>query len=99
MVLVVFIRKAPRKRTLKKYRSRPKAVAGALLPDHGVWPSMTMMKHIKDARVRHIGVRIHAKRPTLPIFAVAVVVVGLVVGGNRVRLTDVTQETESIVWQ
>jgi hypothetical protein len=59
---------------------------------------MTMMKHIKDARVRHIGVRIHAKRPTLPISAVAVVV-GLVVGGNRVRLTDVTQETESIVWQ
>lgn len=35
---------------------------------------MTMMKHIKDARVRHIGVRIHAKRPTLPMFAVAVVV-------------------------
>lgn len=44
------------------------------MPDHGVCPSMTMMKHIKDARVRHIGVRIHAKRPTLPMFAVAVVV-------------------------
>ena len=63
---------------------------------------MTMTKHIKDARVRHIGVRIHAKRPTLPIFAVAVavvVVVGLVFSGNRVRLTDVTQETESRGWQ
>jgi hypothetical protein len=53
---------------------------------------MTITKHIKDARVRHIGVRIHAKRPTLPMFAV---VVGGV-GGNRVRLTDVTQEAASI---
>ena len=44
------------------------------MPDHGVCPSMTMMKHINDARVRHIGVRIHAKRPTLPMFAVAVAV-------------------------
>jgi len=61
---------------------------------------MTIMKHIKEARVRHIGVRIHAKRPTLPMFAVAVVVVvGLVFSGNRVRLTDVTQETESKGWQ
>jgi hypothetical protein len=40
---------------------------------------MTMTKHIKDARVRHIGVRIHAKRPTLPIFAVVVGVVVVVV--------------------
>jgi len=33
-------------------------------------------------------------------FAVAVVVVvGLVFSGNRVRLTDVTQETESKGWQ
>ncbi len=63
-----------------------------MLPDQGVWPSMTITKHIKDARVRHIGVRIHAKRPTLPMFAV---VVGGV-GGNRVRLTDVTQEAASI---
>jgi hypothetical protein len=54
---------------------------------------MTITKHIKDARVRHIGVRIHAKRPTLPMFAV---VVGGGVGGNRVRLTDVTQEAASI---
>jgi hypothetical protein len=38
------------------------------LPFHGVWPSMTITKHINDARVRSIGVRIHAKRPTLPMF-------------------------------
>ena len=55
--------------TLKKYKSRPRAVAGALLPFHGVWPSMTITKHINDARVRHMGVRIHAKRPTLPMVA------------------------------
>jgi hypothetical protein len=71
----VLIYETGRGHTLKKYRSRPKAVVGALLPDQGVWPSMTMTKHIKDARVRHIGVRIHAKRPTLPMFAVVVVVV------------------------
>ena len=61
---------------------------------------MTMMKHIKDARVRHIGVRIHAKRPTLPIFAVVVgvvvVVVGVCVVVSQARLTDVTQEAASI---
>ena len=61
---------------------------------------MTMTKHIKDARVRHIGVRIHAKRPTLPIFAVVVGVVGVVVGVgvvvSQARLTDVTQEAASI---
>ena len=65
-----------------------------------------MTKHIKDARVRHIGVRIHAKRPTLPIFAVVVVVVGVVVVVvvvvgvgvvvSQARLTDVTQEAASI---
>jgi hypothetical protein len=60
---------------------------------------MTMTKHIKDARVRHIGVRIHAKRPTLPIFAVVVgvvVVVGVGVVVSQARLTDVTQEAASI---
>ena len=61
---------------------------------------MTMTKHIKDARVRHIGVRIHAKRPTLPIFAVVVgvvvVVVGVCVVVSQARLTDVTQEAASI---
>jgi hypothetical protein len=62
---------------------------------------MTMTKHIKDARVRHIGVRIHAKRPTLPIFAVVVGVVVVVVVGvgvvvSQARLTDVTQEAASI---
>ena len=61
---------------------------------------MTMTKHIKDARVRHIGVRIHAKRPTLPIFAVVVGVVVVVVGVgvvvSQARLTDVTQEAASI---
>lgn len=62
---------------------------------------MTMTKHIKDARVRHIGVRIHAKRPTLPIFAVVVVGVVVVVVGvgvvvSQARLTDVTQEAASI---
>ena len=62
---------------------------------------MTMTKHIKDARVRHIGVRIHAKRPTLPIFAIVVGVVVVVVvrvGGvvSQARLTDVTQEAASI---
>jgi hypothetical protein len=59
-----------------------------------------MTKHIKDARVRHIGVRIHAKRPTLPIFAVVVgvgvVVVGVGVVVSQARLTDVTQEAASI---
>lgn len=59
-----------------------------------------MTKHIKDARVRHIGVRIHAKRPTLPIFAVVVGVVVVVVGVgvvvSQARLTDVTQEAASI---
>ena len=60
-----------------------------------------MTKHIKDARVRHIGVRIHAKRPTLPIFAVVVGVVVVVVVGvgvvvSQARLTDVTQEAASI---
>ena len=58
-----------------------------------------MTKHIKDARVRHIGVRIHAKRPTLPIFAVGsvvVVVVGVGVVVSQARLTDVTQEAASI---
>jgi hypothetical protein len=58
------------KRTLKKYRSRPSCVAGALLPFHGVWPSRTITKHINDARVSSIGVSIHANLPTLPIFAV-----------------------------
>ena len=62
---------------------------------------MTMTKHIKDARARHIGVRIHAKRPTLPIFAVVVVGVVVVVVGvgvvvSQARLTDVTQEAASI---
>lgn len=62
---------------------------------------MTMTKHIKDARVRHIGVRIHAKRPTLPIFAivvgvVVVVVVRVGVVVSQARLTDVTQEAASI---
>ena len=61
---------------------------------------MTMTKHIKDARVRHIGVRIHAKRPTLPIFAVVVGVVVVVVGVgvvvSQARLTDVTQVAASI---
>ena len=62
---------------------------------------MTMTKHIKDARVRHIGVRIHAKRPTLPIFAVVVGVVVVVVVRvgvvvSQARLTDVTQEAASI---
>jgi hypothetical protein len=61
---------------------------------------MTMTKHIKDARVRHMGVRIHAKRPTLPIFAVVVgvvvVVVGVCVVVSQARLTDVTQEAASI---
>jgi hypothetical protein len=60
---------------------------------------MTMTKHIKDARIRHIGVRIHAKRPTLPIFAVVVgvvVVVGVGVVVSQARLTDVTQEAASI---
>ena len=61
---------------------------------------MTITKHIKDARVRHIGVRIHAKRPTLPIFAVVVGVVVVVVGVgvvvSQARLTDVTQEAASI---
>ena len=73
MKLDMFVHKAGRKHTLKKYRSRPKAVAGALLPDQGVWPSTTIMKHIIDARVRHIGVRIHAKRPTLPILRLLLV--------------------------
>jgi hypothetical protein len=61
---------------------------------------MTITKHIKDARVRHMGVRIHAKRPTLPIFAVVVgvvvVVVGVCVVVSQARLTDVTQEAASI---
>jgi hypothetical protein len=61
---------------------------------------MTITKHIKDARVRHMGVRIHAKRPTLPIFAVVVGVVVVVVGVgvvvSQARLTDVTQEAASI---
>jgi hypothetical protein len=61
---------------------------------------MTITKHIKDARVRHMGVRIHAKRPTLPIFAVVVgvvvVVVGVCVVVSQAKLTDVTQEAASI---
>lgn len=55
---------------MKKYKSRPSEVLGASLPFHGVWPIMTMTIHINEARVSSIGVRIHAKRPTLPIFAV-----------------------------
>jgi hypothetical protein len=47
-----------------------------------------------------MGVRIHAKRPTLPIFAVVVgvvvVVVGVCVVVSQARLTDVTQEAASI---
>lgn len=47
------------------------------MPFHGVWPSMTITKHIKDARVRARGVIIHAKRPALPMF--------VVVGGKKKR--------------
>jgi hypothetical protein len=36
---------------------------------------MTMTMQMSDASVKSIGVRIHANRPTLPIFAVGVVVV------------------------
>jgi hypothetical protein len=77
-----------RKRTLKKYRSRPSAVTGALLPFHGICPITTIMKVINDARVRSIGVRIHAKRPTLPIFAAVNCdsCVKVLEVGNQVRL-------------
>lgn len=34
-----------------------------------------MVKHIKDARVRAMGVKIHAKRPALPML--------VVVGGRK----------------
>jgi hypothetical protein len=67
--LTVFLCWSWKLRTLKKYRSRASWVLGASLPLKGVWPSMTMTKHIKDASVRSIGVRIHAKRPNLPMFA------------------------------
>jgi hypothetical protein len=60
------------KRTLKKYKSRPSCVLGALLSFMLIWPVMTMTMHIRDASVRSIGVRIHAKRPTLPMIAVGV---------------------------
>jgi hypothetical protein len=50
-------------------------VEGGLLPPIDICPIMTMMMQMSDASVNSIGVRIHANRPTLPIFAVAVVVV------------------------
>jgi hypothetical protein len=59
-----------RKLALKKYRSRPKAVVGGLLSFMDICPIMTMTIHMRPASVNSIGVRIHAKRPTLPIFAV-----------------------------
>jgi hypothetical protein len=46
---------------------------------------MTMTKQIKDASVRHMGVRIHAKRPTLPIFAVVVVLSCCVIAVNQAK--------------
>jgi hypothetical protein len=58
--------------TLKKYRLRPKAVVGGLLSFMDICPIMTMTMHMRPASVNSIGVRIHAKRPTLPISAVVV---------------------------
>src|SRR5690242_15579982 len=75
-------------RTLKKYKSRPRAVLGALLPFHGVWPIMTIAIHSSDTRVSSMGVRIHAKRPILPMFAAVALLPRPVLkrsGGVRLR--------------
>ena len=55
-------------RTLKKYRSCPRDVEGALLllPN---WPTMTISRQTSDAIVNAIGVIIHAMRPAFPMFA------------------------------
>jgi hypothetical protein len=50
-------------------------VVGGLLSFIDICPIMTMMMQMSDASVNSIGVRIHANRPTLPMFAVVCVVV------------------------
>lgn len=54
---------------MKKYKLRPSAVLGALLPFMESWPIMTMTMHSSPASVNSMGVRIHAKRPILPMAA------------------------------
>ena len=54
---------------LSRAISRPSWELGAPLPFHGVWPIMTTAMHISDASVSSMGVRIHAKRPALPMIA------------------------------
>jgi hypothetical protein len=70
LVLCTLCTQLPEQRTLKKYRSRPRLVLGALLSLVDSWPIMTMAMQIIDASVKSMGVRMHANRPTLPMFAV-----------------------------
>jgi hypothetical protein len=58
-------------RTLKKYRSVPSDVEGALLLLPSC-PTMTHRKQMSEAIVSAIGVMMHAMRPAFPMFAVFV---------------------------
>lgn len=56
---------------MKKYRSVPSDVEGALLLLPSC-PAMTHRKQMSDASVNAIGVIMHAMRPAFPMFAVLV---------------------------
>ena len=58
---------------MKKYRSRPSDVEGALLLLPSC-PIMTRSRQTNEAIVNAIGVMIHATRPAFPILAAVVVV-------------------------
>lgn len=55
---------------MKKYRSRPNCVLGFWPSLVGNCPIITITMQRSDASVNSIGVRIHANRPSLPIFVV-----------------------------
>jgi hypothetical protein len=55
-------------------------VVGALLSFIDTCPIMTMTMQMSDASVNSIGVRMHANLPTLPIFAVNMLISKVVVG-------------------